>query len=169
MWWCFRKDPYIYVSRKTPSLNSPRMLSPPGTVCTNTHQCWTLYTLISLSSSSAKGQVVVWYCNFPPVCGQTNKHKPHNEKEQGVMGKFHSRFQEVATFPSFSFLRKIESVEGEQISFHKGFRQLQTAKMTKNWNNYRKVGNSEPVCTTCQVWNIWRFSRDEFTAIQLTD
>lgn len=71
---------------------------------------------------------------------QTNKNKPHNKKEQGVMGKFHSRFQEVATFPSFRFLRKIESVEGEQISFHKGFRQLQTAKMTKNWNNYRKVG-----------------------------
>lgn len=55
------------------------------------------------------------------------------------MGKFHSRFQEVATFLSFTSLRKIESVEGEQISFHKGFRQLETTKMTKNWNYYRKV------------------------------
>lgn len=57
------------------------------------------------------------------------------------MGKldFQLRFLEVATFLSFSSLRSIYSVEGEQISFHKGFQNIQTTKMTKNWIKYRKV------------------------------
>lgn len=46
-------------------------------------------------------------------------------------------FQEVATFLPLISLRNIYSVEGEQAS--KGFRNLQTTKMTKNWIKYKKM------------------------------
>lgn len=84
------------------------------------------------------------------------------------MGKFdfQLRFPIVAMFLSFSSFRCIYSVKGEQISFHKGFRNLQTTKIRTGLS--QKGGNSGPVCTWLAKCEAFEGSLEMSNSIKLS-